>query len=113
MGIEETDEESVPLHIDAAADPAGWGAIVGSLHFHAAVQVNGALAVLVVAEGLEGQGQQGRLLLGKHSRHLTLGGAMDTGVGPVLFPAVQITLGILQALEAQPLQRSTLGMADS
>ena len=48
----------IPLHLDAPADPARRRAVVGRFDFDAAVQMHRALAVLVVAEGLDGQRQQ-------------------------------------------------------
>jgi hypothetical protein len=37
---------------------------------------------------------------------------MDARVGPALFPAIQIRLRFLQALEALPFERGSLGVAD-
>ena len=76
--------QTIPLHLHAPADPARRRAVVGSLHFHAAIQMHRALAVLVIAERLERQRQQGGLLFGKHGRDLPLGGAVDARVGPPL-----------------------------
>ena len=103
----------IPLHFDAAADPARRGAVVGGFDLDTAVQVYGALAELIEAERLDGQLDQGRLLLGKHGRHLALGGAVNARVGPVLFPAVEIGLGFCEAFETQAFQRSVLGVADA
>ena len=55
----------------------------------------------------------GRALLGKHRGDLALGRAVDAGVGPARFPAIEIGLRRLEALEAQPLQRRLLGVADA
>ena len=38
---------------------------------------------------------------------------MDAGIGPALFPVIEIGLGLLQALEALPLERSFLGVSDA
>jgi hypothetical protein len=38
---------------------------------------------------------------------------VNTGVGPALFPTVQISLGLLQALETKSLQGRLLGVADA
>ena len=95
----------VPLDMHLLADPAGWCAVVGAVDLDAAVQVHRALAVAVVAKRFERQRAQLGLLLGKHERHLTLGGAVDARVRPAFFPAIQIGLRLLQALEAQSLER--------
>src|SRR5674476_955196 len=94
----------VPLHTDAAADPARRRTIVSRFDFYTAIQVHRAFTVLVIAEGLDGQRQQRRPLLGEHSRDLPLGGAMDARVGPACFPMVQIGLRLLGAFKAQALQ---------
>ena len=101
------------MHLHAAADPARRRAVVGRLDFHAAIQMHRALAVLVIAEWLHRQRQQGRPLFGEHGRHLPFGGAVDARVGPALLPVVQIGLRLLQAFEAQSFQRRFLGMADA
>jgi hypothetical protein len=103
----------IPLDLDAAADPARRRAVVSGLDFDTAVQMHGAFAVLVIAEGLQGQRQQRRAFLGKHRRHLPLGGAVNAGVGPALFPPVQVCLGLFQAFETQSLQGCPLGVADA
>ena len=51
---------SIPLHLHTAADPAWGRAVVSRLDLHAAIQVNCALAILVVAERLHRQGLQSR-----------------------------------------------------
>jgi hypothetical protein len=53
-------------------------------------------------KGLEGQSEQGRLLLGKHRRHLVLSGAVNAGVRPALLPAVEVPL---PGFRTQPLCR--------
>ena len=73
--------------------------------------MHGALAVLVITEGLDGQRQQERPLFGEHDGDLPLGGAVDARVGPARFPVVQVGLGFLEALEAEALQRRFLGVA--
>ena len=72
-----------------------------------------ALAVLVITERLQRKWQQRRFLFGKHSGDLPLGGAVDARVGPAFFPAVEVGLGFLQALEAQAFQGCSLRMADA
>jgi len=53
VGVQQTDLVSIPLDSNPPADPTRRRAIVGSLDLDTAVQMNGALAVLVVAEGLQ------------------------------------------------------------
>ena len=111
--IEQADVRIIPLHLHATADPAGRRAVVSGLHFHAAVQMHRALAVLVIAEGLDGQRQQRRSFFGEHRRDLPLGGAVNARVGPALFPAIQIGLRFFRGFEAQALERRLLRVADA
>jgi len=74
--------------------------------------MHGALAVLVVTEGLDRQREQVRLLLGVHLRDLALGGAVDPRVRPSALPAVQIRLRLFDRLEAQTVELQ-LCVADS
>ena len=53
--IEQAHEQPVPLHQHLAPDPSRRRSVVGRLHLDTAVQVNGAIAVLVVAERLQRQ----------------------------------------------------------
>src|ERR1035437_5762996 len=101
----------IPLHTDAAADPARRRAIVSSFDLDAAIQVHRAFTVLVIAEGLDGQWQQGRPLFGEHGSDLPLGGAMDARVGPARFPMVQVGLRLFRSFEANALQRCLLRVA--
>jgi hypothetical protein len=94
---------SPPLHLNAAADPARWRTVVGGLDFDAAVQMHCSLAVPVIAKRLKRQRQERRSFFGKHGRNLPFRGSVNARVGPALFPAIQIRLRLLQALEAQPL----------
>ena len=103
----------VPLHVDAATDPAGRRRVVGRGDLDAAVQMHGAAAVLVVAERLEGQRAERRTLLGKHGGDLALGRAVDAGVGPAPLPAVQVRLAVVEVLESEAAQRRLLGVADA
>src|SRR5208283_1202173 len=75
--------------------------------------MNGAIAVLVVAERLQRQRLQAGFLFGEHRRYLPFGSAVDSGVGPAFFPVIQIGLGLFQALETLALQRRLFGMPDS
>ena len=110
--VEQSDLGTVPLHVDAAADPAGRRAVVGGCDLDAAVEMHGAAAVFVVAERLERQRAEGRTLLGEHGGDLALGRAVDAGVGPALLPAVQVGLGGVELLEAEAAQGRLLGVAD-
>src|SRR2546427_8513442 len=74
--------------------------------------MHGAGAVVVVAKGLERQRSEMRLYRGERGGDLTLGGAVDTGIGPARLPAVEIRLRLFETLEAQPLERRALGVAD-
>jgi hypothetical protein len=51
VGIDNTDAEVVPLHFHQAADPSWRHAVVRGFHLHAAIQMNDAFTVLVIAEG--------------------------------------------------------------
>ena len=37
---------------------------------------------------------------------------MDAGIGPVLLPAIEVALAVLEGVEAQPFERGGLGMPD-
>src|SRR5215469_10284972 len=54
FGIEDPDEDLIPLHRDPTSDPAGRQAVVGGFDFHAAIQMDVSFAMLVITEGLEG-----------------------------------------------------------
>ena len=112
-GVEQPDVGPVPLDVDAAADPARRCGVVGRGDLDAAVEMHGALAVLVVAKRFERQSHERRALFGKHGGDLALGGAVDAGVSPAPLPAVQIRLGVVEALEAQTVQRGFLRVADA
>ena len=60
-GVQQTNMRGIPLHLNMASDPAWRRAVIGGLHFHTAIQVHGALAVLVTAERFDGQRKQRRL----------------------------------------------------
>ena len=85
----------------------------GGVDFHAAIRMDRAFAVLVIAEWLQRQGQQCRTLLGKHGGDLPFGGAMDAGVSPTFFPVVQVALSCLDTFKPQPFQWGIFGMADT
>ena len=113
LRIEQADVLTIPLHLHAPADPARRRAVVGGFDFHAAVQMNRALAVLVIAERLERQRQQRGFLFGEHGRDLPFGGAVNARVGPALFPVIQVGLRFFQTFEALPFERRFLGVADA
>ena len=113
LRIQQPDVTGIPLHLNPPADPAWRCAVVGGFDFHAAIQMHRALAVLVIAERLDRQREQGRLFFGEHGRDLPFGGAVNARVGPTLFPVIQVGLRFFEAFEAQPLQRRFLGVADA
>src|SRR6266700_1651659 len=112
-GIEQAHEHRVPLHVDLPPDPARRSSVVSRVNLDATIDMHRALAILVVAERLQRQSLQKRLLFGEHRRYLPLGPAMDARVGPALFPVVQIRLRLFQALELLALQRRHLRMVDA
>ena len=65
--IEQAHEHRVPLHMHLAADPTRRRSVVSRLHFNTAIQMNRALAVLVVAERLQRQRLQRRASLRRTS----------------------------------------------
>ena len=111
--VEEADVDVVPLHVDAAADPAGRRRVVGRGDFDATVEMHGAAAVLVVAERLERQRAERGAFFLEHGGDPALGRAVNARIGPALLPAVQIRLTVVEALEAESAQRRLLGVADS
>ena len=94
-------------------DPPGRRTVVGRLDLDTAVEVHGPDAVAVVAKRLERERPQRRAFLGKHRRDLPFGRAVDPGVGPAGFPAIEICLGADERLEAEALERGLLGVADT
>src|SRR5579863_1811215 len=111
--IEQAHIHRIPLHIDQPTDPARRRAIVGRVDFNTAIDMDRSLSVLVIAERLQRQRLQQGLLFGEHRRHLPLGAAVDARVCPVLFPAIEICLGLFQALEALALQWCLLCMSNA
>ena len=101
----------VPLHINAAADPARRCALVGGFHFHAAIQMHRTFAVLVRAKRLQRQRQKRRAFFGEHSRDLALGRAVNASVGPTLFPSIEIRLRLFQTFEAHTFEWRFLGVS--
>src|ERR1022692_2066241 len=107
------DLPGIPLHPHASADPSRRRAVVCRLDFYAAIQMDTALAVLVVAKGHDGQPQQGWPLLGEHDRDLPLGGAVNARIRPAFFPAIEIGLSLFESFEAEPFQRRFLSVPDA
>ena len=113
LGIEQPHVQVVPLHVQATADPAGGCAVIGRLDFDAAIEMHRALAESVIAKRFDRQRTQCRSLVGKHRGDLALRRAVDAGIGPMDLPAIQVRLRGLQRLEAQPLERRLLRVADA
>ena len=65
--IEQTHEHRVPLHMDLPPDPARRCSIVSRFDFDAAIEMNRALAILVVAERFQRQRLQGEASLRRTS----------------------------------------------
>jgi hypothetical protein len=55
LGRDQSDVQIVPLHVHPLPDPAGRRAVVRGLHFDAAIEVDRAVAVPVVAKRFERQ----------------------------------------------------------
>src|SRR5208337_5384583 len=49
-GMQDTHVQLIPLHFHGSPDPSRRQAVISSLDFHATVQMNDALSVLVIAE---------------------------------------------------------------
>src|SRR5712691_2586919 len=112
-GVKQTYLQPVPLHLTPPPNPAGWRPVVGSLDFHATIQMHGAFAVLITAERFQGQRQQVWFLLGKHGGHLSFSSAVDARIGPARLPMVQVSLRLLETLKPLSFERCFLGMTDA
>jgi hypothetical protein len=64
--------------------------------------MNRAFAVLVVAKGLQRQGEQRGPFFGEHGRDLSFGSAVNAGVSPALLPLIQIALRFFQTFKTLP-----------
>jgi hypothetical protein len=80
LGTEEPHVQAVPAHLHLAGDPARRGVVVGGLDPDVPVEVHPALAVAIVAEGLDGWLAQGRLWRSEelHARRLAILRALGT-----------------------------------
>ncbi len=103
----------VPLHLDPLADPAGRGAVVRGLDLDAAIEVDAADPEAVIAKRFERQRAERGLLLGKHRDDLAFRRAVDTRVGPVRFPAIEVGLRLIERLETQAAERCLLRVPDA
>src|SRR5215510_12370290 len=65
-GMQDAHVQCVPLHLYGTSDPSWWQAVVGSLHFHATIQMDHTLSILVVAERLERKGLQVWFFFSEH-----------------------------------------------
>jgi hypothetical protein len=108
VGMEDAHVQRVPLHFHGTPDPSWRQAVVGGLDFYTTIEMDHAFSVLVVAEGFERQRLQVRFFFEEHGCDLAFGCAMDAGIGPALFPAVEIRLRFFEALEAHPFERRSL-----
>src|SRR5215470_19751534 len=88
-------------------------AVVGGFDFYTTIQMHHPFSRLVVAEGFERQRQQVRFFFEEHGYNLAFGRAMNAGVGPGLFPAIEICLRLFQALETHPFEGSSFGVTDA
>jgi hypothetical protein len=88
------------LDFDPTSDPAWRQTVICGFDFDTAIQMHHPFAVLVIAERFYRQREQGWFFFCEHGGHLPFGGAVNARIGPVRFPAIQIGLPFLQALEA-------------
>src|SRR5436309_15133207 len=86
FGIENTDVKRIALNVDELSNPAWRNAVIGRLDFDTTIQMDGALAVLVVTERFQRQWKQDRLLFRKHRVDLLLRGPVDARVRQARFP---------------------------
>src|SRR5687767_6478130 len=98
--MQQANVESIPLHRHTPPNPTWWRAVVSSCYFHTAVQVHYPLTEFIKAERFQWQWQQVWSLFSKHRRHLPFGSAMNTRISPTRFPAIEVSLRLLQILEA-------------
>src|ERR1700745_839935 len=71
------------------------------------------LAMLVITKRVEGHRLEEGFFFREHSRDLSFGGAVDSGIGTVGLPTIQIGLRFFQTLEALSFERSFLRVTDS
>jgi hypothetical protein len=70
-------------------------------------------AEAVIAKRLERQRAERRLLLGKHRGDLAFRRAVDAGISPVRFPAIEVRLRLVERFETQPAEWRLLRVADA
>src|SRR5215204_6315928 len=109
--IQQPHVQPIPLHLYAPPDPTRRRTVISCFNFHATVQMDHPLTVLIKAKGFEWQWQQVWPLFSKHSRHLAFGSAVNARISPVCFPAIEISLCCFQTLEALAFEWCFLRMA--
>src|SRR5687768_17210778 len=109
--MQKTHVKTVPLHWNSPSDPTRRCAVVSRCYFDTAIEVHYAVPILIEPEGLEWQRQQVRALFSEHRGHLSFGGAVNAGVGPVSLPAIEISLRYFQTLKALTFKWCLLRMA--
>src|SRR5215212_2920251 len=109
--IQQPHVQPIPLHLYASPDPTRRRTVISCFYFHATIQMDHPLTVLIKAEGFEWQWQQVWALFGKHGRHLSFGSAVNARISPVCFPAIEISLCCFQTLEALAFEWCFLRMA--
>src|SRR2546426_5279011 len=110
--VDDANVKFIPLHVHGLSNPTGWQAVISSVHFNAAIQMDSSFAELVIAERFDRQWKQRRFFLGEHRRNLSLRCAMDARVGPAQFPLIEIGLSGIQRFKAQSFERCFLSMSD-
>lgn len=65
-GIENANVKRIPLDVDQLANPTWWDAVIGGLHFDAAIEMNRPFAVLVITERLQWQWNEEQLFLSEN-----------------------------------------------
>src|SRR6185295_8459885 len=108
LRIQQPDHPAVPLNQNSPPYPSRRRAVVGRLHLHAAIQIHYSPSILIEAERLDRQRNQRRLLFGEHRCNLPLPGPVYSRICPPLFPIVEVSLRLIEAVEALPFERSFL-----
>src|SRR5205809_5887316 len=108
--MEQTYTLGVPLNRDAPANATRRNSVVSG-DFYAAIQMNGAFAVLVKAEGSRGNGRSA----GRSSANMAATwrwSCRECDYQPNALPTDRV-LGLFERFKAQPLQWGLLRMADA